>query len=103
LLPFVGQSGNFVTELVLTRNSLIPPFDLISYSTVFMKYWAGLNSSADQEMIRRGADNLLAIAVGARSPRRGDALHIEGARSSQADREGYVDGNAQDTSNNRSV
>jgi hypothetical protein len=47
-----------------------------------MKYWAGLNSYADQEMIRRGADNLLAIAAGARSPRRGEALRIEGGRNS---------------------
>jgi hypothetical protein len=60
---------------------------------MFMKYWAGLNSSADQEMIRRGADNLLAIAAGVRSPRRGDALRIEGARSSQADHEEANDGN----------
>jgi hypothetical protein len=68
-----------------------------------MKYLVGLNSCVDQEMIRRGADNLLAIAAGARSPRRGDALRIEGAQSSQADREGDADGNAQDTSNNRRV
>jgi hypothetical protein len=66
-----------------------------------MKYCAGLNSSADQDLIRRGADNLLAIAAGARSPRHGDALRIKGARSSQADREGDADDNAQDTSNNR--
>jgi hypothetical protein len=26
-----------------------------------MKYWAGLNSSADQEMIRRGVDGLIML------------------------------------------
>jgi hypothetical protein len=79
------------------------PLDLICYSTVFMKYWAGLNSYADQEMIRRGVDNLLAIAAGARSPRRGKALRIEGGRNAQADRGEDADGNAQDNSNNRRV
>jgi hypothetical protein len=47
------------------------PLDLICYSIVFMKYWAGLNSSADQEVIRMGADNLIATATGVRPPRRG--------------------------------
>jgi hypothetical protein len=65
-----------------------------------MKYWAGLNSYADQEMISRGADNLLAIAAGARSPRRGEALRIDGGRNSQADRGDDADYNAQDNSNN---
>jgi hypothetical protein len=76
------------------------PFDLICYSTVFMKYWAGLNSLADQEMIRRGADNLLAIAAGARSPRSGDVLRIDGGRNSQADCGDDADGNVQNNSNN---
>jgi hypothetical protein len=30
------------------------PIELIFYSTVFMNYWAGLNLSADQEVIRHG-------------------------------------------------
>jgi hypothetical protein len=76
------------------------PFDLICYSTVFMKYWAGLNSFADQEMIRRGADNLLAIAAGARSPRSGEALRIDGGRNSQADRGDVADDNMQNNSSN---
>jgi hypothetical protein len=77
------------------------PFDLICYSTVFMKYWAGLNSLADQEMIRRGADNLLAIAAGARPPNRGEALRIDGGGNSQTDRGDDADGDMQDNSNNR--
>jgi hypothetical protein len=64
-----------------------------------MKYWAGLNSLADQELIRRGADSLLAIAAGARSSRSGEALRIDGGRISQADR-GDADGNVQNNSNN---
>jgi hypothetical protein len=66
-----------------------------------MKYWAGLNSLADQEMIRRGADNLLAIAAGARPPTRGEVLRIDGGRNSQADRGDDADGDGQDNSNIR--
>jgi hypothetical protein len=66
-----------------------------------MKYWAGLNSLADQEMIRRGADNLLAIAAGARPPNRGEALRIDGGRNSQSDRGDDADGDVQDNSNIR--
>jgi hypothetical protein len=29
-----------------------------------MKYWAGLNTDADQEAIRRGADALINMATG---------------------------------------
>jgi hypothetical protein len=68
---------------------------------MFMKYWAGLNSSTDQEMIRRGADNLIAIAAGVRSPRCEDVLRIEGARGSQADREDAADSNVQDATDGR--
>jgi hypothetical protein len=39
------------------------PVELIRYSAVFMKYWAGLNPSADQELIRRGADELINRAM----------------------------------------
>jgi hypothetical protein len=61
-----------------------------------MKYWTGLNSSADQEMIRMEADNLIAAATGVRPPRRGDVLRIEGARVPQADRDDSTNGNVQD-------
>jgi hypothetical protein len=60
-----------------------------------MKYWAGLNSSADQEMIRMGVDNLIAAATGIRPPRHGDVLQIEGARVPQADCDDATDGNVQ--------
>jgi hypothetical protein len=65
-----------------------------------MKYWAGLNSLAYQELIRRGADNLLAMAAGASSPRRGGVLRIDGGRVSQTDRGDDADDNVQNNSNN---
>jgi hypothetical protein len=65
-----------------------------------MKYWAGLNSLADQELIRRGADSLLAIAAGARPSRSGEVLRIDGGRISQTDRGDDADGNVQNNSNN---
>jgi hypothetical protein len=34
------------------------PIKLICYDVVFMKYWAGLNNSADREMLVGGADAL---------------------------------------------
>jgi hypothetical protein len=40
---------------------------LICYSIVFMSYWAGLNSSVDQEAIRRGANTLLNVATATRA------------------------------------
>jgi hypothetical protein len=51
-----------------------------------MKYWAGLNPSADQEAIRRGADVLINVAtssqMGARS-----SLRIEGVHSPRTDQD----------------
>jgi hypothetical protein len=38
------------------------PVELISYSTVFMKYWAGLHGKKDAEDLRLGADGLLKLA-----------------------------------------
>jgi hypothetical protein len=38
------------------------PVELISYSTVFMKYWAGLHGEKDAEDLRLGADGLLKLA-----------------------------------------
>jgi hypothetical protein len=37
------------------------PIELISYSTVFMKYWAGLHGEKDVEDLRLGADGLLKL------------------------------------------
>jgi hypothetical protein len=36
--------------------------ELISYSTVFMKYWAGLHDEGDADDLRAGADGLLRLA-----------------------------------------
>ena len=38
------------------------PIELIIYSCVFMKYWAGLHDSNDREALRAGADMLLNLA-----------------------------------------
>jgi hypothetical protein len=38
------------------------PFELISYSTVFMKHWTGLHEGKDAEDIRAGADGLSRLA-----------------------------------------
>ena len=38
------------------------PVELIHYAGVFMKYWAGLHNSVDQEALRAGAEALIAIA-----------------------------------------
>jgi hypothetical protein len=35
------------------------PAKLISYSTIFMKYWAGLHGEKDGEDLHAGADGLL--------------------------------------------
>jgi hypothetical protein len=43
------------------------PIELTCYSVVFMNYWAGLNSSTDQEAIRRGANVLINVAVASRA------------------------------------
>jgi hypothetical protein len=56
------------------------PTELIFYSTVFMNYWAGLNSAADQAIIRQGAENLANVARATQIPeRRSDNLRIEDA------------------------
>jgi hypothetical protein len=39
------------------------PVKLISYSTVFMKYWVGLHGEKDAEDLRLGADGLLKLAT----------------------------------------
>jgi hypothetical protein len=36
--------------------------ELISYSTVFMKYWAGLHGEKDADDLQAGADGLLRLA-----------------------------------------
>jgi hypothetical protein len=39
------------------------PVELISYSTVFMKYWACLHGEKDAEDLRLGADGLMKLAT----------------------------------------
>jgi hypothetical protein len=41
--------------------------ELISYSTVFMKYWAGLHGEKDAADLQAGADGLLRLASAATS------------------------------------
>jgi hypothetical protein len=53
------------------------PIKLIHYATVFMNYWAGLNSVADQDNIRRGAGNLINVAQSMQNDGRGNNLRIE--------------------------
>jgi hypothetical protein len=36
--------------------------ELISYSTIFMKYWAGLHSEKDADDLQAGADGLFRLA-----------------------------------------
>jgi hypothetical protein len=62
------------------------PIDLICYATVFMKYWAGLNTDADQEAIRRGADALINMATGSQMGVR-TSLRIEGVRSTRSNQD----------------
>jgi hypothetical protein len=38
------------------------PMELVSYSTVFMKYWAGLPGEKDDDDLLAGADGLLRLA-----------------------------------------
>jgi hypothetical protein len=71
------------------------PIELILYATVFMNYWAGLNSVADQENIRRGAGNLINVAQSMQNKGRGSNLRIEPGAANQ--NSGNVDaGAAQD-------
>jgi hypothetical protein len=44
--------------------------ELISFSAVFMNYWAGLHNSSDAENIKDGADSLLRLAAAAALLRR---------------------------------
>jgi hypothetical protein len=62
------------------------PIDLICYANVFMKYWAWLNTDADQEAIRRGADALINMATGSQMGAR-SSLRIEGVRSTRSDQD----------------
>jgi hypothetical protein len=59
------------------------PIELIFYATVFMNYWAGLNSVADQENIRRGAGNLINVAQSMQNEGRGSNLTIEPGAANQ--------------------
>jgi hypothetical protein len=43
------------------------PVELISYSTVFMKYWAGSHGEKDADELRLGADGLLKLATASRT------------------------------------
>jgi hypothetical protein len=56
------------------------PVELIYYSGVFMKNWAGLNSSTDQELIRRGGDELINTTMGAHAGASAAPLRLEDAR-----------------------
>jgi hypothetical protein len=59
------------------------PIELIIYSTVFMNYWAGLNSAADQVIIRQGAENLANVARTVQNAKRRGNLRIEDAGANQ--------------------
>jgi hypothetical protein len=49
-----------------------------------MNYWAGLNSAADQTIIRQGAENLANVARATQTPgSRSDNLRIEDAGAVQ--------------------
>jgi hypothetical protein len=79
---------------------IISPIELICYSVVYMKYWAGLNSSAYQELIRRGADELINTGMSAHVATH-TALRIEGVRiptdaqgpDARNNVQGFYDGN----------
>jgi hypothetical protein len=78
------------------------PIDLICYATVFTKYWAGLNTDADQEAIRQGADALINMPTGSQMGVH-SSLRIEGVRSTPSDqdedgdtRPGHARGDADD-------
>jgi hypothetical protein len=58
--------------------------ELILYATVFMNYWAGLNSVADQENIRRGAGNLANVAQSMQNEGRRSNLRIEDGGANQS-------------------
>jgi hypothetical protein len=55
--------------------------ELISYSTVFMKYWAGLHGEKDADDLRAGADGLLRLASATTSHA---AASQDGARRMQS-------------------
>jgi hypothetical protein len=59
------------------------PIELILYSTIFMNYWAGLNSTTDQEIIRQGAENLANVARAVHNAGRRGNLKIEDAGANQ--------------------
>jgi hypothetical protein len=53
------------------------PFELISYSTMFMKHWAGLHDEKDADDIRAGADGLLRLAGASAAPGRNLTTTVE--------------------------
>jgi hypothetical protein len=63
---------------------------------MFMNYWAGLNSDADQEAIRRGANALIDTATGSQMGAH-TSLRIEGGRSSHDDHVDADDSNPRRT------
>jgi hypothetical protein len=56
---------------------------LILYSIVFMNYWAGLNSTADQEIIGQGVEILANVARAVQNIERRGNLRIEDAGANQ--------------------
>jgi hypothetical protein len=72
--------SGITVQCSLVEGKLIhSPTELIFYSTVFMNYWAGLNSAADQVIIRQGAENLANVARATQSTERRGNLRIEDA------------------------
>jgi hypothetical protein len=81
LAPICWAIWKLRNKACFDKKFINSPFDLICYSTVFIEYWAGLNSSAYQDVIRRGADSLITTAMGARPPMCGDIPRIEGSKA----------------------
>jgi hypothetical protein len=73
----VGLFGSFCNRSCFEGKLIKSPIELIHYATVFMNYWAGLNSIADQDNIRRGAGNLINVAQSMQDNGRGSNLRIE--------------------------
>jgi hypothetical protein len=62
-LLYAGRFESFVTKHVLRFFLIKTPLELICYSAVFIKYWAGLNTTSDQEALRNGAEAIVAVAM----------------------------------------
>jgi hypothetical protein len=71
----IGGITSICSAIWRTRNKyclegklIKSPYKLIYYSAVFMKYWEGLNSVADQDALRTGTEAIANVSLEIQNP-----------------------------------